>query len=87
MEELLVNFFEAPVGLEREEAGVTGRAEGAEVGGPVDFAETDGRAGGDVRGAGRVGRVADGVFNVEMEEARGEADEVSAGVAGAAPGT
>ena len=76
MEELLVNFFEAPVGLEREEAGVTGCAEGAEVGGPVDFAETDGRAGGDVRGAGRVGRVADGVFNVEMEEAGGEADEV-----------
>ena len=69
VEELLVDFFEAPMSLEREQAAVAGRLERAEVGGPIDFTETDGRAGGDVRGAGRVGRVADGVFDVEMEEA------------------
>mgnify|MGYP007100181285 CR=1 FL=1 len=76
VQQRLVDFFEAPMSLEREQAAVAGRLERAEVGGPIDFTETDGRAGGDVRGAGRVGRVADGVFDVEMEEAGGEADEV-----------
>ena len=83
VEELLVNFFEAPVGLEGEEAGVTGRAEGAEVGAPIDFAETDGRASRDVRGGergvgpgGSRGGVAEGVFDVKVEEAGSEANEV-----------
>lgn len=83
VEEFFVDLLLAPVGLEGEKAGVTGRAEGAEVSAPIDFAEADGHAGRDVRGGkrgvgtgGGRGVVADGVFDVEVEEAGGEAAEV-----------
>ena len=76
VQERLVDFFEAPMRLQREETAVVRGPERAEVGAPIDFAEAHRHARRDVRGAGGDGGVADGILDVEVKEARREADEV-----------
>ncbi len=82
VEEGFVDLLQAPVGFEGEEAAVAGGLQRLEVGAPADFAEADGHADGDVDRVG-IGAV-EGVFHVEVEEARGEAHEVGGGGSGGA---